>query len=51
MDTSRLQSIDPWTWVVPREEGRHEARFYGSREMLAAMDDKVLKQISISRLP
>jgi tRNA-splicing ligase RtcB len=52
MDTSRLQSIDPWTWVVPREDSRHEARLYGSKDLLAAMDDKVLEQITnVAKLP
>jgi tRNA-splicing ligase RtcB len=39
---------------VPRTPGdtRHEARLYGSRELLAAMDDKVLEQITnVARLP
>jgi len=54
MDTAKLHSIDPWTWTVPRTPGdaRHEARLYGSRELLAAMDDKVLEQITnVARLP
>ena len=54
MDITRLHSIDPWTWTVPRAAGdaRHEARLYGSRELLAAMDDKVLEQITnVARLP
>ena len=54
MDTAKLHSIDPWTWTVPCTPGdaRHEARLYGSRELLAAMDDKVLEQITnVARLP
>jgi tRNA-splicing ligase RtcB len=54
MYIDKLHSIDPWTWTVPRAAGdaRHEARLYGSRELLAAMDDKVLEQISnVARLP
>jgi tRNA-splicing ligase RtcB (3'-phosphate/5'-hydroxy nucleic acid ligase) len=54
MDIAKLHSIDLWTWTVPRTPGdaRHEARLYGSRELLAAMDDKVLEQITnVARLP
>jgi len=54
MDIAQLHSIDPWTWTVPRAAGdtRHEARLYGSRELLAAMDNKVLEQITnVARLP
>lgn len=54
MDLSRLQAIDEWTWTVPRAPGetRHEVRLYGTRELLAAMDDKVLEQITnVARLP
>ncbi len=54
MDIDRLHSIDPWTWTVPCPPGdvRHEARLYGSRGLLAAMDDKVLEQITnVARLP
>jgi len=54
MDIAKLHSTDPWTWTVPRTPGdtRHEARLYGSRELLAAMDDKVLEQITnVARLP
>ncbi|HQR71047.1 MAG TPA: RtcB family protein [Burkholderiaceae bacterium] len=54
MDLARLHSVDPWTWTVPRAEGeaRQEARLYGSRDLLAAMDDKVLEQITnVARLP
>jgi tRNA-splicing ligase RtcB len=54
MDISRLQRIDDYAWVVPRvgTEARHEARLYGSRALLEAMDDKVLEQIAnVARLP
>ena len=54
MDIGRLQRIDDFTWVVPRvaSETRHEARLYGSRALLEAMDDKVLEQIgNVARLP
>jgi tRNA-splicing ligase RtcB len=54
MDLSRLQAIDECTWTVPRAPGetRHEVRLYGTRELLEAMDDKVLEQITnVARLP
>src|SRR5512134_3242170 len=54
MDIAKLQSIDDWTWSVPRAAGdpRHEVKLYGSRGLLAAMDDKVLEQITnVARLP
>jgi tRNA-splicing ligase RtcB len=54
MDLGKLQSIDAWTWSVPRAAGdaRHEVKLYGSRSLLAAMDDKVLEQITnVARLP
>jgi tRNA-splicing ligase RtcB len=54
MDLSRLSRIDDWTWLVPRTaaDARHEARLYGTRALLEAMDDKVLEQITnVARLP
>src|SRR5512137_2714474 len=54
MDLSHLTRIDDWTWLVPRTaaDARHEARLYGSRALLDAMDDKVLEQITnVARLP
>jgi len=54
MDLSRLQQISPWCWAAPRQIGerRGEVNFYGSGELLAAMDDKVLEQITnVARLP
>jgi len=54
MDLGKLQSIDAWTWSVPRAAGdpRHEVKLYGSRGLLEAMDDKVLEQITnVARLP
>src|SRR5512147_1303755 len=54
MDLGRLQQIEPWCWTVPRAAGeaRAEVRLYGSRELLATMDDKVLEQITnVARLP
>ncbi len=54
MDLGRLRQIDPWCWTLLRNAGerRGEVRLYGSRELLAAMDDKVLEQITnVARLP
>src|SRR5512134_421463 len=54
MDLSRLKPIDEWTWTVARAPGeaRGEVRLYGSRELLATMDDKVIEQITnVARLP
>ena len=54
MDMSRLTEIDACTWSFAADprEGRREARLYGTRELVAAMDDKVLEQIgNVARLP
>jgi len=54
MDLSRLQRIDAWRWTVPPAPGeaRGDVRLYGSRELLATMDDKVIEQITnVARLP
>jgi len=54
MDLSRLAPLGEWSWTLPRSPGerRGEVRLYGSRELLAAMDDKVLEQITnVARLP
>ncbi len=54
MDLSRLQQIEPWCWTVPQARGeqRGDVRLYGSRELLATMDDKVIEQITnVARLP
>jgi tRNA-splicing ligase RtcB len=54
MDLAHLSRVDDWTWDVRRaaDDTRHEARLYGSRALLAAMDDKVLEQITnVARLP
>ena len=54
MDLSRLQRIDAWRWTVPPVPGetRGDVRLYGSRELLATMDDKVIEQITnVARLP
>ena len=54
MDLSRLQRIDAWRWTVPPAPGetRSDVKLYGSRELLATMDDKVIEQITnVARLP
>jgi tRNA-splicing ligase RtcB (3'-phosphate/5'-hydroxy nucleic acid ligase) len=54
MDITRLKQIDAWTWTLPpgTDERRGEVKLYGSRELLATMDDKVLEQIAnVARLP
>ena len=54
MDLARLQQLNPWCWSVLLESGerRGEVRLYGSRELLSAMDNKVLEQITnVARLP
>ena len=44
MDLSRLKEINEWCWTIPLAAGeqRSEVRLYGSRELLAAMDNKVM---------
>ncbi len=54
MDLARLRARDAWSWELPRrgDERRHDVVLYGSRELLASMDDKVLEQIgNVARLP
>ncbi len=54
MDLSQLQEINEWCWSIPLAAGeqRGEVRLYGSRELLAAMDNKVKEQITnVARLP
>jgi tRNA-splicing ligase RtcB (3'-phosphate/5'-hydroxy nucleic acid ligase) len=54
MDLSKLMLIDEWSWTVPLAPGesRGEVRLYGSRELLATMDDKAIEQIvNVARLP
>jgi len=54
MDLGQLQQVDAWCWTAPRRSGetRGEIRLYGSAELVAAMDDKVLEQITnVARLP
>ena len=54
MDMSRLKQIDAYRWTLPKAGGeqRHDITLYGSRELLAGMDDKVLEQIAnVAQLP
>ncbi|MDP3140011.1 MAG: RtcB family protein, partial [Burkholderiaceae bacterium] len=54
MNLASLSQVDPWCWSVPLTPGerRGEVRLYGSGELLATMDDKVLEQITnVARLP
>ena len=54
MDMSRLKQIDAYRWTLPKAGGeqRHDIVLYGSRELLASMDDKVLEQIAnVAQLP
>src|SRR5574339_931372 len=54
MDLSKLKRIDEWTWTIApaQSEARGEVKLYGSRELLATMDDKVMEQITnVARLP
>ncbi len=54
MDLNRLERIDDWTWRVRRAPGAGgaDALLYGDRELMAAMDDKVLEQIgNVALLP
>ena len=52
MDLSELSSIDPCTWSLPARPGQREVRLFASRELVEAMDDKVLEQIgNVAKLP
>ncbi|HSJ99017.1 MAG TPA: RtcB family protein [Myxococcota bacterium] len=52
MDLSRLVEVEPCAWSLPAQAGRGEARFFGTRALLEAMDDKVMEQIgNVARLP
>ena len=54
MDLNRLEKIDDCTWSLPLRGGERRAPvlLYGSRSLLAAMDDKVLEQIgNVACLP
>ncbi len=53
MDLTRLERIDDYCWRVKLPaETKGSALLYGDRELVAAMDDKVLEQIgNVARLP
>jgi len=54
MDLARLEQIEPWLWSLPVKSGeqRAQVRLYGTAQLLATMDDKVLEQIAnVARLP
>jgi tRNA-splicing ligase RtcB len=53
MDLTRLQQLDANSWQLRQNRGDLGAVvLYGSADLLAAMDDKVLEQISnVARLP
>jgi tRNA-splicing ligase RtcB len=54
MDVSRLKQLTPYSWTLPLREGesRGPVLLYGTRELLATMDDKVLEQITnVASLP
>lgn len=54
MDMSQLKQIDTYTWTARSVPPGVSAplRLFGTRELLASMDDKVLEQLSnVARLP
>ena len=54
MDMNRLRQLDAYCWTLPRTGGeqRRDVVLYGSSELLAGMDDKVLEQITnVAQLP
>ena len=54
MDMSRIEALDEWSWRVkrPPNAAGADAIVYGDRELVAAMDDKVLEQIgNVAKLP
>jgi tRNA-splicing ligase RtcB len=54
MDLQRLERLDDWTWRLRRgaDDRGGDAILYGDRELIAAMDDKVLEQIgNVAHLP
>ena len=53
MDLNRLEPIDEFCWRVKLPgHVRGEARLFGDRALIAAMDDKVLEQIgNVAQLP
>lgn len=54
MNIARLRQDSPyrWTSVPPKDEHRAPVVLYGTRELIEAMDDKVLEQATnVARLP
>jgi tRNA-splicing ligase RtcB len=52
MDISGLSPLDACSWSLPAVPGRGEVRFFGTQELLAGMDQKVMEQITnVARLP
>src|SRR5512135_3498107 len=52
MDLSGLRAVDACSWTLAPADGRGEVRFFGTRELLEAMDDKVMEQITnVAKLP
>lgn len=52
MDLTQVEAVDPCTWSLPARPGQGEVRFFGTRELLAAMDEKVMEQITnVAKLP
>lgn len=52
MDLSGTNAVDSCTWSLPAAAGRGEVRFFGTRELLEAMDEKVMEQITnVAKLP
>ncbi len=54
MDMSRIEAINDWSWRVKHAStaAGAEAILYGDRELVAAMDDKVIEQLSnVAQLP
>lgn len=54
MELSHFKKLSDYCWTLPRttEKKRAEINLYGSEQLIAAMDDKVLEQISnVAKLP
>ncbi|HET9700640.1 MAG TPA: RtcB family protein [Burkholderiales bacterium] len=54
MDIAKLRQVTPCSWSLPAREDdtRAPVLLYGTRELLATMDDKVLEQIAnVASLP
>ena len=53
MELTRLRPLDEFTWTLRSRDPAHaEVRLYGSEDLLATMDDKVLEQIgNVAALP